>query len=41
MSLEPDRITSGAASTEDGEVDRGTSHRGTLVTIPPDAMPVH
>ena len=34
-------IAGGHVLYEDGEVDRGTSHRGTLVTVPPDAMPVH
>jgi len=34
-------IAGGHVLYEDGEVDRDTTHRGTLVTIPPDAMPVH
>ena len=34
-------IAGGHVLYEDGEVDRDTTHRGTLITVPPDAMPVH
>ena len=33
-------IAGGEVLYEDGEVDRDTSHRGTLITVAPDAMPV-